>query len=113
MICLLQSLRCLPFALALLVALGGSSLVPAQVDDITGAEADPIKLFERGQDAHSKGNVERALAFYEAAIKLRPEFPKAEFQLGFALVACQRPAEAEKSFRRGIELRKDWPLPYT
>jgi tetratricopeptide (TPR) repeat protein len=113
MIYLLQSLRCFLIALALLVALGCGSFAPAQTDDVTGGEADPIKLFERGQDAHSKGNVERALAFYEEAIKLRPEFPEAEFQRGIALVSLQRTAEAEKSFRRAIDLRKDWSLPYT
>ena len=84
----------------------------AQIDDITG-ESDPIKLFERGQSAHAKGDLERAIAFYEAAIKLRPEFPEAEYQRGIALITLARPAEAEKALRRAIELRKDWPLPYT
>jgi len=88
-------------------------LAAAQVDDITGGEVDPIKLFERGQNAHAKGDVKTALALYEEAIKLRPEFPEAEFQRGVALVALQRPAEAEKPFRRAIELKKNWSLPYS
>jgi tetratricopeptide (TPR) repeat protein len=100
------------FAVGLSLILTCFSPSLAQVDDITG-ENDPIKLFERGQSAHAKGDLERAIAFYEAAIKLRPEFPEAEYQRGIALITLARPAEAEKALRRAIELRKDWPLPYT
>lgn len=85
----------------------------AQTDDIAGGEADPIKLFERGQNAHAKGDVTRALALYEEAIKLRPEFPEAEYQRGVALVALNRLSEAEAAFRRAIALRKDWASPYS
>ena len=56
----------------------------AQVDPSDG-ETDPIKLFERGQNAHAKNDLPSALAFYEAALKLRPEFPEAEYQRGVAL----------------------------
>src|SRR5262245_17275817 len=68
----------------------------AQNDDAFGdSAADPIKLFERGQAAHSRGELERALDFYEQAIKVRPEFPEAEFQRGSVLVALSRFDEAE------------------
>src|SRR5258708_35596087 len=86
-------------------------VVPAQTDDPTEGETDPVKLFERGQNAHAKGDLPRALALYEGAIKLRPEFPEAEYQRGAALMALDRPTEAENAFARGIDLRKDWPLP--
>jgi tetratricopeptide (TPR) repeat protein len=75
------------------------------------AEGDPIKLFERGQDLHARGDFQHALEFYEEAIKLRPEFPEAEFQRGNALVSLNRPAEAARAFRRAVELRQSWPLP--
>lgn len=84
----------------------------AQTIDVSDGESDPVKLFERGQNAHAKGDLERALAYYEEAIKLRPEFPEAEYQRGIALEALKRPTEAAIAFRRAIELRKDWPLPY-
>ena len=54
--------------------------VMAQSDDPKNGETDPIKLFERGQDAHAKNDYKRAIELYEAAIKLKPEFPEAEFQ---------------------------------
>ncbi len=90
-----------------------ASAAAAQTVDFTDGESDPVKLFERAQNAHAKGDLERALALYEAAIKLRPEFPEAEYQRGVALAALKRPAEAEIALRRAIELRKDWALPYS
>jgi tetratricopeptide (TPR) repeat protein len=88
-------------------------LAPAQTEDPTDGETDPVKLFERGQNAHAKGDLVRALALYEGALKLRPEFPEAEYQRGVALVALDRSAEAEKAFARAIELRKNWMLPFS
>jgi tetratricopeptide (TPR) repeat protein len=49
--------------------------------------ATPILLdYSSGQSAHARGEFEKALEFYEQAIKVRPEFPEAEFQRGNALV---------------------------
>src|SRR5678815_688093 len=90
------------------------SVTQAQTDDPFGdGSADPVKLFERGQNAHAHGDLLKALEFYEEAIKVRPEFPEAEFQRGTALVGLGRLQEAEAGLRRAIELRKDWSLPYS
>jgi len=94
--------------LILLVAAATS----AQTDELSDGSADPIKLFERGQNAHAHGEYAIALDFYDQAIKLRPEFPEAEFQRGNALISLNRTAEAESAFRRAIELRKEWAPPY-
>ncbi|HEX7332987.1 MAG TPA: tetratricopeptide repeat protein [Pyrinomonadaceae bacterium] len=75
--------------------------------------ADPVRLFERGQSAHSHGEFEKALAFYEQALKVRPEFPEAEFQRGNALVSLKRLQEAEGAFRLAISYKKTWALPYS
>lgn len=86
----------------------------AQTEDPLGdGAADPVKLFEQAQTAHARGDLARALAYYEEAIKVRPEFPEAEFQLGNVLVSLGRLADAEAAFRRAIKLRKDWSLPYS
>src|SRR5216683_7070588 len=98
-------------ALILLFVASCFQVVPAQTDDPTDGETDPVKLFERGQNVHAKGDLARALALYEGALKLRPEFPEAEYQRGVALVGLGRFPEAEKSFTHAIELRKDWVLP--
>jgi tetratricopeptide (TPR) repeat protein len=105
--------RLLLFAIGFALTLICCSPGAAQTDDITGGEIDPIKLFERGQNAHAKGDVARALTLYEEAIKLRPEFPEAEYQRGVALVALNRLPEAEAAFRRAIDLRKDWASPFS
>jgi tetratricopeptide (TPR) repeat protein len=101
-------------AIALILLLGCNNLAPAQTEDAFGdAAADPVKLFERGQNAHARGDLLKAIEFYEEAIKVRPEFAEAEFQRGTALVALGRLPEAESGFRRAIEIRKDWSLPYS
>jgi len=105
-----QSLLC---ALALVLVALGFQIASGQTDDPTDGETDPVKLFERGQNAHAKGDLSRALALYEGALKLRPEFAEAEYQRGTALVALDRAPEAEKSFAHAIELKKDWALPYS
>jgi len=75
--------------------------------------ADPVRLFERGQSAHSHGDLEKALAFYEQALKVRPEFPEAEFQRGNALASLDRLPEADAAFRLAISYKKNWALPYS
>lgn len=95
------------FAAALLLVFSlTASLAQSSEDD-----TDPIKLFELGQDAHARGELERAIELYGQAIELRPEFPEAEYQRASALVSLGRYPEAEKSLRRAIELRPEWALP--
>ncbi|MDQ3666027.1 MAG: tetratricopeptide repeat protein [Acidobacteriota bacterium] len=97
---------------ALLVAC--ATQVGAQTEDALGdGAADPVKLFEQAQTAHARGNLERALAYYEEAIKVKPEFPEAEFQKGNVLASLGRMGEAESALRRAINQRKDWSLPYS
>src|ERR1044072_1187340 len=101
-------------ATALLLLLSRFGLTAAQTEDsFVDGSADPVKLFERGQNAHAHGELLKALEFYDEALKVKPEFPEAEFQKGNALVGLGRLAEAESSFNRAIELRKDWSLPYS
>lgn len=100
------------FALVAALALACAQRAPAQeTDEFGDASADPVKLFNQGQDAHAKKEYERAVEFYDEALKLRPEFAEAEFQKAAALAALKRPAEAEKSYRRAMALKPSWPLP--
>jgi protein O-GlcNAc transferase len=104
--------RRLVFALALVLALACAPALRAQeTDEFGDAAADPVKLFNRGQEAHAKKDYERALELYDEALQLRPDFPEAEFQKAGALVALGRLPEAEKSYRRATELRRTWALP--
>src|SRR5688500_11656664 len=108
-------MRLLLIATSFGLLLAGSTLrATAQTDDPFGdSAADPIKMFERGQSAHARGDLEKALEFYEQALKVRPEFPEAEFQRGNALATLGRLAEAEAAFRRAIAQKKNWSLPHS
>jgi tetratricopeptide (TPR) repeat protein len=106
------SFRAVLIGALLLLSLSFAGVNKAQTESgLDDSASDPMKLFERGQNAHARGELERALEFYEEAIKVRPEFPEAEFQRGSALVSLKRLAEAEAAFRRAIELRNNWALP--
>jgi protein O-GlcNAc transferase len=99
-------------ALVVALALACAPRAAAQdTDEFGDAAADPVKLFNQGQDAHSKKEYERAVELYDEALKLRPEFAEAEFQKAAALVALKRLPEAEKSYRRAIALKPAWALP--
>ncbi len=88
--------------------------ISGQIEESLGDNAvDPVRVFERAQNAHAHGEIDKALRLYEEALKLRPEFPEAEFQRATALVSLARFKEAESGFRRAIDLRKDWSLPYS
>lgn len=103
----------LQISLLLLLTVVLCPSVSAQTDDFGDSAADPVRLFERGQGAHARGELEKALEFYEQAIKVRPEFPEAEFQRGNALASLNRLDEAETAFRRALSLKQNWSLPYS
>ncbi len=98
---------------AIILICSGAFTTRAQSEDTFGDSPDPVKLFERGQNAHARGDLVKALEFYDEAIKVRPEFAEAEFQRANVLIGLSRLPEAETSLRRTIELRKNWSLPHT
>ena len=83
--------RLLPIA-ACFALLAVCPRVSAQTVETFGDDAtDPVRLFERGQGAHARGELEKAIGFYDQALKVRPEFPAAEFQRGscrFTIRGC-------------------------
>jgi tetratricopeptide (TPR) repeat protein len=88
------------------------STAAAQTQDLSDSETDPVKLFERGQDAHAKHDYKTAILLYESAIKLKPEFPEAELQRAMALLATNQLQEAIQGFHRAVALRPDWTMAY-
>jgi len=100
------------FSILLMLLLLGSQFAAAQTQDLSEGETDPIKLFERGQNAHAKNDYKAAIELYDAAIKLKPEFPEAEFQRAMALLAANRNEEALEGFNRAVALRPNWPMAY-
>jgi tetratricopeptide (TPR) repeat protein len=104
--------RRLVFALSFALVLACAPCAAAQDrDEFDETAVDPVKLFNRGQEAHAKKDYERALELYEEALQIKPDFAEAEFQKASALIALKRLPEAEKSYRRSMELRRTWALP--
>lgn len=98
--------------LALFLMFAFSTIVFSQEDSDENTQK-AIQLFNQGQDAHEKGDFSGAIKFYDEALKIFPEFPEIEFQRGNAYQSLGNMEEAEKSFRRTLELREDWSLPMT
>lgn len=74
-------------------------------------QADPVDLFNKGQDAHSKGELDTALRYYRRSLQLAPDFAEAHYQIGSILEAKGDKTGAELSYRRALGLRPDWTLP--
>ena len=75
-------------------------------------ENDAIALFNKGQEAHAKGELKLALEFYGKALKANPLFPEAAYQSGIIYKALNKRLEAEKFFQKKFISKKDWSLPY-
>jgi tetratricopeptide (TPR) repeat protein len=74
---------------------------------------DAVAIFNEAQDLHERGDLVRAIKLYEKALAVFPEFPEAEYQRGVAELALGKTSDAERSFRRAVELRPDWALAMT
>lgn len=85
-----------------------SAFAFAQDED---AQPDPVEIFNQGQTAHEKGDLQTAIKLYDEVLKIAPELAEAEYQRATAYLALSRAAEAERGFRRALELREDWTLP--
>ena len=59
------------------------------------------------------GQCGRAVPEYEAVLRLRPGHRDAETNLGICLAQTGRPREAERAFRRAIEIDPQWVRGYT
>jgi tetratricopeptide (TPR) repeat protein len=95
---------CVPLVLVLAVVFGQS---PARAQGDDGSE-DAVALFNAAQDRHEHGDLAGAIILYDKALKAVPEFPEAEYQRGVAELQLGTRDEAERSFRRALQLREDW-----
>jgi tetratricopeptide (TPR) repeat protein len=93
-------------ALIIVIILAASFSAGAQVHGSTTSneEQEAAALFEQGQTAHEKGNLNNAVRLYTSAVKIDPSFFQAYYQRSVALIALDRPAEAESDLRKTLEL---------
>jgi tetratricopeptide (TPR) repeat protein len=108
-------LRLFAVALGLLVCclLAPAGLRAQDADAAGEGEDDPIKLYNQARAAERRNDLERALALFDAALRLRPEYPEAELEKGLVLTSLKRFPDAEKALRRAAALRVEWALPQT
>lgn len=96
-------------SIALVMLVGATANVLCQ-DGEDDPSAEAVALFNKGQDAHEKGDFQTAIETYEKALKIVPDFPEAELQRGNAYQSLGKLDQAESAFRRAVELREDWSL---
>lgn len=110
------------FAIALFAAVPFSSPVFCQDEDeeeftqtapssVQDDVEKAVAAFNAGQDAHAEGDLSKAMENYLEALRLLPEFPEAEYQIGTIHQSRGNLKDAEESFRRAISLRPAWTLP--
>ncbi|HEY2683328.1 MAG TPA: sulfotransferase [Steroidobacteraceae bacterium] len=68
--------------------------------------------FQQGNAAFDRGNLDAALAGFRRATAARNDFPAAHDAAGSALMALNRPAEAEQCFRQALNLAPDFAQAY-
>lgn len=64
---------------------------------------DPFTRFALAQEYRKRGDVERALGYFEALVRDRPDYVGTYYHLGKVLEGEGRKEEAIAVYRRGIE----------
>jgi tetratricopeptide (TPR) repeat protein len=77
----------------------GRAKPPAKTAGVEAKESREraAELFDEGQNAHQKGELEKAVGLYREALELDPTLWQAEFQRGAAYFSLNRLAEAKAS----------------
>jgi tetratricopeptide (TPR) repeat protein len=70
-------------------------------------EIEADALLRRLENAQADFDPARAVAYLESVLRLHPENPKGQRVMGDALLALERPAEAEIHYARAVEMRPD------
>jgi tetratricopeptide (TPR) repeat protein len=97
-------------ALTIVFLLAACIAARAQVHNSASSDAaqEAAVLFDRGQDAHQKGNLNSAVRLYTDAIEKDPNLFQAYYQRAVALLGLERSGEAESDFKKVIQLQPDF-----
>lgn len=69
-------------------------------------------LIEQGNALEDAGQLERARALYENAVKIAPTLGKAYLNLGNILLALDQPQEAVEAYSTALVRQPNWPAAY-
>jgi tetratricopeptide (TPR) repeat protein len=87
---------------------GPSSIPFAQLQHKIPGPA--LKLYNKGEQAAAKHNLEQARDYYRQALTLDPEYVDAYIELGATESALGQHAEAAKLYRKALELAPEHPV---
>jgi tetratricopeptide (TPR) repeat protein len=86
-----------------------NSAGPAAVSNDPGANRGRAKeLLEKGKELYRSDQDEQAVASFQEALKLDPEFAEAHFRLGLGYEALGKHEEAESEYKKAIESYKKY-----
>lgn len=95
-----------PLLLAVSLSVAHSS--PIRQDSISDSKRRAATLFEEGQNAHERGDLNLAVSLYTGALAADPSLFQAYYQRAMALAALGRSEEAEADLRKTISLKPDF-----
>ena len=79
-----------------------------QTSTATGSD-DATPHFNRAVELHKKGDLDGALTEYRTVLRLNPNEVEAHYNLGNALKALGRKADAREEFTKALGLLPDTP----
>ncbi|HKV40351.1 MAG TPA: tetratricopeptide repeat protein [Blastocatellia bacterium] len=92
------------FALALVVLFSCTVLAQSNLALAGDSKQQAAALFDEGQTAQEKGNLNTAVRLYSRAITSDPDLYQAYYQRAIAQIALDERAEAEQDLRKVIEI---------
>jgi tetratricopeptide (TPR) repeat protein len=95
-----------PFLIVILLSvIRGSPILQGPASD---SKRRATALFEEGQNAHERGDLNLAVSLYSGALAADPSLFQAYYQRAVALAALGRSQEAEADLRKTIGLKPDF-----
>ena len=82
---------------------------PEQVADLLAAQADPLARYQVALAYAKLGRLNDAITTLQLALREKPDFVEAWYQLGVASLAQGNPVEAERALSTATQLRPDEP----
>jgi tetratricopeptide (TPR) repeat protein len=82
------------------------------VADLQQAPKDAKKNYENGLKRARENKPEEAVALFQAAIRIFPEYLAAINKLGEQLAVLKKPAEAQAAFEKAIAINPKYALPH-
>ena len=92
-----------------LAALGQQQEARRILEAAISLSGDAEPHFELANQLHITGDLDEAIEHFRAAIRLRPVFPEAYFNLGVSLIMQRRTDDAMVAYSNALQLRPHYP----